>query len=110
MLLRLMSLWLRSLGVIAAQVVGAQVVGAQVVACTGVGALVSAQWYRLTNVRSGNVRSRDFSDHFDFHAGSHGNLRNAESRASMLALLPEYLDQQFRRAIGNEVVFGEVAR
>ena len=50
----------------------------------------------------------DFRDQLDLNAGSQRNLRDAEGRARMLAALAEHIGHQFGRAVGDEMLLGEI--
>ena len=58
---------------------------------------------------STSILLNQFGNHFNFYAGAQRNLRHAEGRARMLAGVAEYFADQFRSAIGDQVLLGEFA-
>jgi len=55
-------------------------------------------------------RSGDFGDQLDLHAGAQRNLRHAERAAGVLAGVAEDLDEQFRGAVGHQVLLRVLQR
>jgi len=52
----------------------------------------------------------DLDDHLDLDTGAQRDLRYAKGAARVLALLAEHFGQEFRAAVGYQVLFGEFRR